>query len=397
MRLIDTTESLKKLCDELESQKFITLDTEFVREKTYFPKLCLIQVGYKDDAAIIDPLAEDIDLTSFFEILTNEKILKVVHSGRQDVEIFYHLTGKTPKPLFDTQIAASVCGFGRAVSYDSLVYGVTKVELDKSSRLTDWSLRPLDTKQLQYALRDVTFLIPCYEYLAQYLKDHNRTSWIEDETSALLDEKCYCVDPDCAWQKIKHSAHSAHFLSALKELAAWRERRAIKYDVPKRSILKDELLVSIASSNPKTIDELKQVRNIRADVSNGKLGVEIIEVLEKARHMPMLNELKKIDREKKIHIPGSAAALMEVLRLLLKIKAEQEGVVESVIADENELRNLACGNDDDNPVLNGWRYELFGKDALAFRKGLASLSYDTTKKKVVIEVKEKKSKKKKED
>ncbi len=392
MRIIETTESLQKFCKELQTQKFITLDTEFVREKTYFPKLCLIQVGWHDDAAIIDPLSKDIDLKSFFKILTNKKILKVVHSGRQDIEIFYHLTGKTPKPLFDTQIAASVCGFGRCISYDSLVYAITKVELDKSSRLTDWSLRPLDTKQLQYALRDVTFLIPCYEYLSQYLKDHKRETWIKDETDALLNEECYQTDPDCAWQKIKHSAHSTHFLSALKELAAWRERRAIEHDVPKRSILKDELLVSIASSNPKTIDELKQVRNIRSDVSNGKLGTEILDVLQKARHLPMTHELKKIDREKKVHIPGSAAALMELLRLVLKIKCEQEGVIESVVANEQDLRNIACGNDEHNPLLEGWRYELFGKDAIAFRKGIASLSYDTVKKKIVINIKDKNKK-----
>lgn len=392
MRIIETTESLQKFCKELQKQKFITLDTEFVREKTYFPKLCLIQVGFKDDAAIIDPLSKDIDLKPFFKILTNQKILKVVHSGRQDVEIFYHLTGKTPKPLFDTQIAASVCGFGRCISYDSLVYAIAKVELDKSSRLTDWSLRPLDTKQLQYALRDVTFLIPCYEHLAQYLKDHKRETWIKDETDALLNEECYQIDPDNAWQKIKHSAHSAHFLSTLKELAAWRERRAIEHDIPKRSILKDELLVSIASSNPKTIDELKQVRNIRADVSNGKLGVEILEVLEKARHLPMNHELKKIDRDKKVHIPGAAAALVELLRLVLKIKCEQEGVVESVVADEQDIRNIACGNDADNPLLEGWRYELFGRDAIAFRKGLASISYDTVKKKIVIIIKDNKKK-----
>jgi len=396
MRFIQHNESLLELCKELEAQEFITLDTEFVREKTYFPKLCLIQIAFKSGEAIIDPLVKDIDLKPFFKILKNEKILKVVHSGHQDIEIFYHLMGSMPVNVFDTQIAASVCGFGGCISYGSLVQDITKIDLDKSSRLTDWSLRPLDNNQLEYALRDVTFLIPCYEYLAKYLKDHNRESWIEDEMKALVDEQCYLIDPDCVWQKIKHSAHSTHFLSALKELASWRERRAIKYDVPKRSILKDEILVAIASSNPRTSDELKQVRNIRADVANGKLANEILEVLEKARHMPMLSELKKIDREHKVHIPSGAAALIELLRLVLKIKCEQEGVIESVVADENDLRNIACGNDENNPVLQGWRYELFGRDALAFRKGIASLSYDTITKQIVINIKPK-EKKKKED
>ena len=393
MRLIDHNEALVQFCDELKTQKFITLDTEFVREKTYFPKLCLIQIAYKDGAAIIDPLAPDINLQPFFKILTNEKILKVVHSGRQDIEIFFQLMGKMPKPLFDTQIAASVCGFGRCISYSSLVQEITKIELDKSSRLTDWSLRPLDNNQLEYALRDVTFLIPCYEYLSKYLKDHNRESWIKEETGALLDEQCYVVDPDSVWQKIKHSAHSTHFLSALKELAAWRERRAMKYDIPKRSILKDEVLVAIASSNPKTQEELKQVRNIRADVANGKMAAEILDALDIARHLPMTGELKKIDRERRVHIPAGAAALTELLKLVLKIKCEQEGVIESVVADESELRDIACGNDEGNIALQGWRYELFGKDALAFRKGLASLSYDTIKKKIVVNIKEKQKKK----
>ncbi|MBR2299937.1 MAG: ribonuclease D [Alphaproteobacteria bacterium] len=393
MRLIENNEALLELCNELENQKFITLDTEFVREKTYYPKLCLIQIGFKDGAAIIDPLAPNLHLKPFFKILLNENILKVVHSGRQDIEIFYELTGKMPHPIFDTQIAASVCGFGRCVSYGSLVQDITKIELDKSSRLTDWSLRPLDKKQLEYALRDVTFLIPCYEYLSRHLKEHNRESWIKEETDALTDERCYQIDPDSIWQKIKHSAHSTHFLSALKELAAWRERRAMKYDVPRRSIIKDEILVAIASSNPKTQEELKQVRNIRPDVANGKMAAEILEALEKARHLPMTSELKKIDREHKVHIPSGAAALTELLKLVLKIKCEQEGVIESVVADDQELRDIACGNDAGNPALQGWRYELFGKDALAFRKGLASLSYDTIKKKIVVNIKEKEKKK----
>ena len=396
MHFIQDNDSLLSLCETLRKQEFITLDTEFVREKTYFPKLCLIQIAYKDDAAIIDPLAKNLDLKPFLDILTDQKILKILHSGRQDIEIFYNMMHQTPKPVFDTQIAASVCGFGRAVSYSSLVFDITKTELDKSSRLTDWSLRPLDEKQLQYALRDVTFLIPCYEYLKKYLKEHHRESWIIEETQELLDEKFYQTDPDTVWQKIKHSAHSTHFLSALKELAAWRERRAMKYDVPKRSILKDEILVSIASLNPKTLEELKQVRNIRPDTANGKLGTEILEVLEKARHLPMVGELKKIDREKKIHIPCGAAALIEVLKLLLKIKCEQEGVIESVVADEEDLRNIACGNDENNPALKGWRYDLFGKEALAFRKGLATISYDSTKKQIVINVGNQ-SKKKKAD
>lgn len=391
MRLIQSSEDLKKLCLELNIKDFITVDTEFVREKTYYPRLCLIQVGFQDDAAIIDPLAKGIDLEPFFDILQNEKVLKVFHSGRQDIEIFYNLTGKTPKSVFDTQIAASVCGFGRSIGYGTLVESITKIELDKASRLTDWSLRPLDEKQLEYALRDVTFLIPCYEYLKQYLHDHRRESWIEEETNSLLDPKLYENDPDTAWLKIKHSAHSGRFLSALKELAAWRERRAMKYNVPKRSIIKDEALVALASSLPKTMEDLRQVRNIRSDIIGGKLATEILEALEQARHSSITSDLRKIEKERHVKIPCGAMALTEVLKMLLKIKCDQEGVIETVVAEEDDIKDLACGNDKDNPLLSGWRYELFGKDALAFRKGIASLSYDTTNKKVVVHIKNNKA------
>lgn len=391
MLFIEDTPSLQKLCKTLSKEVFLAIDTEFVREKTYYPKLCLIQVGYSTDAAIIDPLAPNIDLKPFLKLLSNKNILKIFHSGRQDIEIFYHLTGKTPKPVFDTQIAASVCGFGHSISYDALVYAVTKIEIDKSSRLTDWSLRPLEKSQLEYALRDVTFLIPCYEYLRKYLKKHNREHWIDEETANLLNEKCYKIDPESAWQRLKYSGHNPHFLAALKALAAWREKRAMKHNIPKRSILKDEMLISIASTNPKTLEELKCVRNIRNDISDGRLGLEIIQALNDARNAPLTRELKKIDRERKVHIPKSAIALTEVLKLLLKVKCEQAGVVQSIVADEEDIRNIACGNDSKNRALEGWRYDIFGHDALAFRKGFASLSYDTVKKQILINIKEEKN------
>lgn len=396
MRVIKTTDELEKLCLELKNQKFLTIDTEFIREKTYWPKLCLIQVAFKDGAAIIDPLEKGLNLDSFFEILTDPNVLKIFHAAHQDVEIFYHLSGQMPRPVFDTQIAASVCGFGRCISYDMLVQSITKVELDKSSRLTDWTHRPLEEKQLEYALRDVTFLIPCYEYLQNYLKEHNRQDWIKDETDSLLDESCYQIDPESAWQKIKHSAHSTHFLIALKELAAWREKRAMNFNVPRKSIVRDETLVAIASAMPKSMEDMQKVRNIRSDIIKGKLGEEILAVLDKARHMPITHELKKIDREKHVHIPGNATALIEVLKLLLKIKCDQAGVIASVVADEQNIRDIACGNDQDNPALQGWRYELFGKDALAFRKGLATIGYDTIKKQILITVTEKEKKRKEE-
>ena len=385
MKIIETTEDLKKLCLELENQQFITVDSEFVREKTYYSKLCLLQVGWLDDAAIIDPLSENINLQPFFDILQNKNILKVFHSGRQDIEIFYNMTGRIPYPVFDTQVAAMVCGFGSSISYDCMVRLITKVELDKSSRLTDWTKRPLEKRQLEYALRDVTFLIPCYLHLDKYLKENNRESWIQEELeNNLLNENLYKTDPDNMWQKIKHSIHSAQFLCVLKEIAAWREKRAQKHNIPRQSFIKDEILVNIAAVAPKNIDELKSVRNIRSDIVSGKLGSEIIEAVNTALNRPFSNELKKIEREKEINIPRSALALIEVLKLLLKIKSEQLGVVPRLIASEKDLRDIACGKDKNNPALTGWRFDVFGKDALSFRKGKAKISYDTVKKDIVI-------------
>ena len=243
MQIIENQAELESLCQVLKKQKFVTIDSEFVREKTYFSKLCLLQVGWIDDAAIVDPLSNWLNLEPFFAIMQDKNILKVFHSGRQDIEIFYNLSGKIPQPVFDTQIAAMVCGFGASVSYSTLVAEVTKVELDKSSRLTDWSKRPLDVKQLEYALRDVTYLIPCYLYLDKYLKEHNRKEWIKEEIAALCDEEIYKPDPESAWLKIRHSVHGAQFLAVLKELAAWRERRAVKFNTPRHTIMKDDILV----------------------------------------------------------------------------------------------------------------------------------------------------------
>lgn len=393
MKIIEKTEDLKVLCEELNKQKFITVDTEFVREKTYFPLICLIQVGWIEDAAIIDPMSKDIDLSAFFEVLQNKNVLKVFHSGRQDIEIFYNMSGKIPTPVFDTQIAAMACGFGNSIGYDNLVSFITGVELDKSSRLTDWSKRPLQKNQLEYALRDVTFLIPCYEFLDKYLKENNRTDWIKEELEYLLNEEIYKPQPENMWLRIRHSAHSLQYLSVLKALASWREKRAIKYNIPRKTLLKDEILVNIASSAPKTIEELANVRYIRSDIVNGKLGKEIVEVINDVLSKPLDKELKRIEKEKQVNIPPNTHALIEVLKLLLKIISEQNHVVECLIADEKDLRDIACGNNDKtNPALQGWRFEIFGKYALDFRKGKASICYDNQKKKIVINSTEQKNK-----
>lgn len=379
MQLIDNTEKLNDFCKILQNQPFITVDSEFIREHAYYPKLCLLQVAYEGDAAIIDPLAS-VDLSAFFDILQNPNIVKVFHSGKQDIEIFYNLTGHTPKNVFDTQIAAMVCGFVENIGYGNLVHDITHVDLDKSRRLTDWSLRPLDQAQLEYAICDVTYLIDCYKYLKDYMEKHHREHWADDEICVLCDEKTYCIKPEDAWLRIKHNAHSQHFLSALKYLAEWRERRAQKFNTPRSSVLKDEVLLNIASTFPETIDDLRQVRNLKSDVVNGRLGAEIIEALENARQNPLPIEVCRADRKQSGNIPSHEQSLAEILKLLLKIKSQESGVIARLIAGDEDLRCIILNQPDKTQALHGWRYEIFGQFAEQICRGKLTISYNPKKK-----------------
>jgi ribonuclease D len=383
MNLIDTTEKLTDFCNILQKQPFITVDSEFIREHSYYPQLCLLQVGYDGGAAIIDPLSS-VDLTAFFAILQNPQIVKVFHAGRQDIEIFYNLTGKIPQNVFDTQIAAMVCGYTENIGYGNLVYEITKTELDKSCRLTDWSIRPLDEKQLQYALCDVTYLVNCYKYLFDYMQKNNRLDWINEEISNLCDEKCYNVNPDEAWGRIKHNVHTQRFLSALKYLAKWREERAQKYNTPRSAILKDDVLLNIASTYPKKIGDLKQVRNLRADVCSGKLGEEIIAVLQYAAQNPISAEECKNDRKKAQNIPNNEQSLAEMLKLLLKICSQNNGVVAHLIATDSDLRYIIAGQPQNTLTMQGWRYEIFGKYAERLCRGELSITYNPKRKNVEL-------------
>ena len=267
MRLIDTNQALTDFCQELTNEPFIAVDLEFLREKTYYAKLCLIQVASPNHAAIIDPLAE-IDLSAFFALMKNPNITKVFHSGRQDIEIIYNQSGFIPEPLFDTQIAAQVCGFGEAVSYENLVKSVLGIQLDKSSRLSDWSLRPLDTKQLEYALSDVTHLVNIYTFLQNKLAETGRLHWLDEEIAILKSPDTYIVRPEDAWQKIRHRSHNSKVLTILRELAAWRERRAQNKNTPRQSIIKDDCLINIAAACPTSKEELEKIRNIRKSSYN---------------------------------------------------------------------------------------------------------------------------------
>ena len=383
MELINTTEQLTEFCKTLQKQSFITVDSEFIREHSYYPKLCLLQVACEGAAAIIDPLTK-VDLSPFFDILQDNNIVKVFHAGRQDIEIFYNLSGKIPQNVFDTQIAAMVCGFSENIGYGNLVSELLHIDIDKSRRLTDWSIRPLDKLQLEYAAGDVTHLVNCYKKLKEYMKENNREHWIDEEIACLCDENCYCVNCDEMWHKIKHNVHSQQFLSALKYLASWREKRAQKYNTPRSSILKDDVLLNIASSFPKTIDELKQVRNLKSDIINGRLGAEIIEALQEASKNPLPSEICRLDRKQEHHIPHNEQSLAEMLKLLLKIKSQETGVIAKLIATDEDIRYIILNQPKHTHTLQGWRYELFGKDALDLCKGKICITYNPKKKCIEI-------------
>lgn len=383
MELINTNEKFANFCKILENQKFITVDSEFLREHYYYPMLCLLQVGYDGGAAVIDPIA-NLDMTPFFAILDNADIVKVFHAGKQDVEIFYNLTGKLPNNIFDTQIAAMVCGFGENVSYGTLVKSITGVELDKSCRLTDWSIRPLDEEQVNYAANDVTYLVDCYKYIINYLEENKRTDWIKEEMLNAYDEKYYHIEAENSWQRIHNSIRSPKFLTALKYLAMWREKRAQKFNTPRQSIIRDDVLVNLASVRPLNVDDLKQVRNLKNDVIKGKLGAEIIEALQEAEKNPMSAEECKISKTKDINIPNQEHNLMEVLYMLLHIQSQEHNVVAKLVASENDLRYFVRGEDNKTGILHGWRYEIFGQYALKLRSGELSISYNPQKKRIII-------------
>ncbi len=373
MQLIETTEDLSKFCQKLATHEFICVDLEFLREHSYFAKLCLIQVASAEESAVIDPLASDINLQSFFDLMQNQSVTKVFHSGRQDIEIIYNQSDKIPTPLFDTQIAAQAAGFGEAISYENLVSHILHIELDKSSRLSDWSKRPLSSKQLEYALSDVTHLTKIYQYLKTRLEKENRLSWIEDELNELKDAKLYQPSPQEAWKRIRHRSHNAFFLTTLRELASWREQRAIAKNTPRQSLIKDDVLLTICAAFPKDKTELAAVRGMRSDLARGKIGDEIIEVLQHTSNLkPKDYVIPPITKE----LPNVNTALLELLKLLLKVVAHQQKITPHMLASEEELK-IFCSDNNTNPLfMTGWRYEIFGCKAEQIRRGEIAVAYD---------------------
>ena len=352
MKIIENTNSLEKFCAFLETQPFITLDLEFVREKTYYPELGLIQVACPDDEAVIDPLAPDLNLSSFFRLLDNPQIIKVFHSCRQDIEILYKLCGFIPHPLYDTQVAAQLCGFGSAVSYENLVHAVLHIELDKSCRLTNWCSRPLSEQQLQYALSDVTHLVHIYRRLHDEISSLGREHWIDEEMKILSDPETYIVRPER------------------------RESRAQNKNLPRQTIIKDECLLNIAAACPHDVKELAQIRNMRADILKGRLAQELVDIVIAVEKLPASAYIK-LPAEKKIETNPS---LFELLKLLLNLKSIQYHTVAHLIASENELKLFSSGRDRGLLMLKGWRRDIFGNDALLLRSGNLSLSYNPSAK-----------------
>ncbi len=366
MKVITDTDELRDLCSRLAREEYITVDTEFMREHTFWPKLCLIQVAGEEEAAIIDPLARDMDLSPFFDLLADEKVLKVFHAGRQDIEIFHHLTGQVPRPVFDTQIAAMVCGFGDQVGYEALVRKLVGVEIDKGSRFTDWSRRPLSERQLQYALADVTHLRKVYERLREELERTGRMEWLAEELQTLTSPQTYEQNVEQAWRRLKFRPRNRRQLALLKRLAEWREREAQRRDMPRRRVMKDEAIAEIASEMPETERDLKRLRGISEGHAKGATGRAILRLVREVKNLAE-HELPAPERRPRPH-PEGTQARADILKLALKIVTEQKGIAPKIIASAADLERLAAG-DTDVPAMRGWRREVFGELAEALLRG----------------------------
>lgn len=377
MNLITKTKDLEIALATLRTSDFITIDTEFIRETTFWPQLCLIQLASPDTTALIDPIAEDIDLQPFFDLMVDKKVVKVFHAARQDIETIYHLGGIIPFPLFDTQIAGSICGFGDSISYDQIVQRCTGHQLDKSSRFTDWSCRPLSEKQLLYALSDVTYLRDVYLLLKKQLEKNKRAHWMEDEIAILLSPKTYDMPEDEAWKKVKGKVKKPREFAILQKIAAWRERKARKYNIPRRHIMKDESLIEIATQQPKDESALKRLRSLNKNWDK----FSIAQTLIKAIHEGLEVDLATLPTLPKHNPPNETlTAVIDLLKVLLKLVANENSIAPKIIATSNDLEKIASGCIKKNiPAMNGWRYEIFGKKAEQMLKGQIGFYFDNGK------------------
>ncbi|AZO77610.1 MULTISPECIES: ribonuclease D [unclassified Bosea (in: a-proteobacteria)] len=369
MNLINTTDELASACSRLAAHPFVTVDTEFLRETTYYPKLCLVQMASPDEAVMVDPLAEGLDLAPLMALMTDQNVVKVFHAARQDLEIVWMLGKVLPTPLFDTQVAAMVCGYGDSVGYEQLVNDLAKARVDKSSRFTDWSRRPLSEAQLTYAESDVTHLRDVYLALQADLAASGRESWVAEEMAVLNSPGTYEVKPENAWQRLKGRLRKPKELAVLMELAAWREREAQNRDVPRQRVLKDDALMDIVQRAPRSAEALGELRSVPNGFERSRAGGEVLAAVERALALDP-HSLPRLERERG---RPSNGAVLDLLKVLLKATADTERVAPKIIASSDDLEEIASNDEANVPALKGWRRELFGEKALALKNGSLSL------------------------
>jgi len=372
MTLITQLAELETFCQRLLATDAIAVDTEFMRERTYWPKLCLVQVAGGDEAVAIDPLATGMDLAPLFRVMQAPQILKVFHAARQDLEIFHRLMGGVlPQPVFDTQVAAMVCGFGDQVSYETLVGKLAKARIDKSSRFTDWSLRPLSPRQTEYAIADVAHLLPVYRKLAARLRATGRGDWLAEEMAQLTDAANYEVTPTLAFRRVRSRSGNGRMLAVLRELAAWRERDAQARDIPRAWVIRDEALLEIAHHTPKTADELARTRGLARKFAESATGSEVLAAVARGLAVP---EAEWPESDARRDIPRGVGAVADLLKVVLKLKSEEADVAQRLLASSDEVELIAAdGENADVPALHGWRRQVFGEAALKVRSGELAL------------------------
>jgi ribonuclease D len=375
MDLITNTADLAATCERMSLHSFVTVDTEFLRETTYYPLLCVAQVATPDEAVVIDALAPDLSLAPFFELMANERVLKVFHAARQDIEIVWHQAKLIPRPIFDTQVAAMVLGYGDSISYDQLVQRITGDVIDKSNRFTDWSRRPLSPAQVTYAISDVTHLRKVFQALSDDLQQRGRSEWVGEEMEVLTSPDTYRSDPETAWERLKTRVRKPKELSVLMEVAAWREREAQSRDVPRGRVLKDEAIGDIATHSPTTMEKLATLRSLPRGFERSKWGMDIVEAVKRGLARDF-NQLPKLEKPRQ-GLNGSAT--VELLKVLLRMVSEQHGVAAKVIATVDDLERIALDDRADVPALHGWRHELFGEQAIALKRGRLALAVDKGK------------------
>lgn len=372
MDLITTTADLAAACSRLAKHPVITVDTEFLRETTYYPLLCVVQMASAEEAVVIDTLAEGIDLKPFFELMANEGVLKVFHAARQDIEIIWHQANIIPHPVFDTQVAAMVLGYGDSIAYDALVEKVTGHRPDKTHRFTDWSRRPLTKEQMHYAVSDVTHLRDVFAALDADLKKRRRSEWVSIEMEVLTSPRTYDFHPERAWERLKTRVRKPKDLAVLMEVAAWREQEAQSRDVPRGRVLRDEAITDIATHAPTTLEKLAHLRSVPKGFEKSKWGADIVAAVERG----LARDFSKLPKLEKPRNNSNGAAIVELLKVLLRMTAERHAVASKVIATIDDLEEIAADDEADVPALRGWRRELFGDAALKLKRGELALAIE---------------------